>query len=842
MHAGRAGVVQWNMGFARTWAFAWAAALVALPVGAVEYYVDAASGADGNSGLSPASAFRSLGKAVSNAAPGDVVHAAAGKYRETVSPPVSGTAALPIVIRGDPTNGEAVITGAEPASSLAWSRLASNEIGLPPGAAFTNVFKAALTGWTNLPEIVVWVDGSTRTRLPKAREPDWTVTAPWRHHENWWKADGGASNDLWDVTDDPVDAYPDVQTGHLRILNGVTNPSLAGAVMWATDGVQGHDTYRRTILGHTPATGGVRIASASYGFSTNTKYYVEGLGVLLDREGEWICTTNPATIYLMPPGGTHPTNLTIEIARRPVGINLRHRSWIRFESIAVECVNALFSGYTGSDAAVRVGNWNLPSTGLVLDRVRIRDCGAGIYLYANGALASISNLTVTGCDIGPCDGTGFMTLHEGGPGSPGIRSVLVEGTRFHDLGFRPAIDQGIGLVFTAPHRLLFRSNVVCDVMQNGVQVVGAPAALSAFVGNIFERCAQGAADSAGFKVWADKTNAVDLLVLGNLFRDNQGWTYAASVINWWETSRGRRAGFGAYVDIVKSGTAGVDSVIFYRNSAVSNGFAGLYIAHSRDVALYNNLCTGNPYGIVLDGQVSRMPDFNTSNRVCNNLLPSSFGAVTLFPDFPDAGISVRAPTSEMSRLFIDRNIYQPAGAGAVSMRHHYLWDNEANSWRHLLYTNITQIRTSTVWEASGTQVAAAVPLFVWRVDGWPVLPLNSPAVDAGVVPTAATAMIARVGAALGVDLSEGVPHNGAWDVGPEEVRPVPFDIRALADGMLVWRSVPGARYAVESQPGLSTGGWSHVQYVDAVGGDASVAAPPAVSNLIFRIRLHGPAP
>jgi hypothetical protein len=827
------------MGAYRPWKALAAVAAAALRAGAVEYHVDAASGADGNSGLAPSSAFRTIGRAVSNAAPGDVIHVAAGVYRETVAPPANGTAAMPIVVRGDPAGGATVVSGAEPASNLAWARLATNEIGLPPGVAVSNVFKAALPGWTNLPEIVLWIDGAQRTRLPKAREPDWVVTTPWKHHENWWKADGGTGDRLWDASDDAPGSYPDVQPGNLRVVNDVANPALAGAIVWATDGRQGHDTYRRAILEHVPATGGVRVASTLYGFGTNTKYYVEGAGVLLDREGEWLCTSNPATLYLWPPGGLHPTNLVIEVARRPVGINLRHRSWIRFESLTVEGVNALHSGYSGSDAAIWVGNWDLPSTGLSFDRVRIRDCGAGVYLYANGALAAISNMTWTGCDIGPCDGTGFMTVHEGGPASPGVRSVVIEGCRFHDLGFRPAIGQGIGLVFSAPHRLLFRSNVVCDVMQNGVQVAGAPASLSAFVGNVFERCAQGAADSAGFKVWADGTTASDLLVLGNLFRDNPGWTYGASVINWWETSRGRRAGFGAYVDIVKSGTAGVDSVVFHRNAAVSNGFAGLYVAHSRDVALFNNLCAGNPQGIVVDGQIARMPDFNTSNRVCNNLLPASFGAVT---PFPDAGVSVRAPTSAMARILIDRNLYQPSGIGAVSMRHNYLWDNETNSWRHLLYTNLTQIRTSTVWEATGLQASNAAPLFVWRTNGWPALPLNSPAVDAGLVPTAATAMMARVGAALGVDLSDGVPHGDTWDAGPEEVRPTPFDILALEGGTLTWRTVPGARYAVESQSDLAAGDWSPVEFVDAAGETAAFTAPAVASNLHLRVRLQGPSP
>jgi len=807
---------------------------------ATDYFVDAGAGSDGNNGLAPASAFRTIGRAVSNAAPGDVVRVGPGRYRETVIPPTSGTEALPITIRGEPAGGgEAIVSGAEPSASLAWTRLATNEIGLPPHLALTNVFKAVLTGWTNLPELVFLRDGTNRVRLPKAREPDWVVTTPWRHHENWWLAEGGTVTRLWDATDDVPGSYPDVQAGSLRVVNGVTNPALAGAVLWATDGRQGHDTYRRVILDHVPATGGVRVATANYGFSTNTKYHVEGVGVLLDREGEWLCTSNPAAIYFWPPGGVHPTNLAVEIARRPVGINLRHRSWIRIESLAIEGVNALYSGYTGSDAAVWIANWNLPSTGLAFDGVRIRDCGAGVYVYANGALASISNMTWTGCDIGPCDGTGFMTVHEGGPASPGIRSLRIEGCRFHDLGFRAAVDQGIGLVFSAPHRLLFRSNVVCDVMQNGVQVAGAPAALSAFVGNVFERCALGAADSAGLKIWADGTTASDLLVLGNLFRDTMGWTYGASVINWWETSRGRRAGFGAYVDIVKSGTAGVDSVVLHRNVAVSNGYAGLYVVHSRDVAVCNNLCAGNPFGIVLDGQVGRMPDLNTSNRVFNNLIPSSYGAVTVFAD---AGISVRAPTSAIGRLSIDRNFYQPSGTGAVAMRHHYNWDNEPNSWRHLLYTNVTQIRTSTIWEATGAQAAPSAPLFAWREGGWPVLPLNSPAVDAGTVPVAATAMMARVGAALGVDLGDGVPQNGAWDAGPEEVRPAPFDIRAIAGGTMEWRSVPGARYAVESQAAFSTGGWSHVVYVDATGTTASAAAAGAESNVYLRVRLHGPSP
>ncbi|HSX61220.1 MAG TPA: right-handed parallel beta-helix repeat-containing protein [Tahibacter sp.] len=73
-------------------------------------YVAATGGNDGNDGLSPGQAVASVQRGANIAQAGDVVSIAPGIYREQVSLPRSGTAAQPIVFRGQPG---AVLDGAE---------------------------------------------------------------------------------------------------------------------------------------------------------------------------------------------------------------------------------------------------------------------------------------------------------------------------------------------------------------------------------------------------------------------------------------------------------------------------------------------------------------------------------------------------------------------------------------------------------------------------------------------------------------------------------------------------------------------------------------------------------
>ena len=115
-----------------------------------------------------------------------------------VWPARSGSDGEPIVYVAENGPGTAIIRGSEPASSLSWTQLTTNTIGLPAGVDPTNIYYADLSAWAlaGPPRFVVQLagDGRSTLGLPLAREPDWDVATEWKYHEFWWAADGG-----WDV-------------------------------------------------------------------------------------------------------------------------------------------------------------------------------------------------------------------------------------------------------------------------------------------------------------------------------------------------------------------------------------------------------------------------------------------------------------------------------------------------------------------------------------------------------------------------------------------------------------------------------------------------------------------
>ncbi|HOW98594.1 MAG TPA: hypothetical protein P5567_07160 [Kiritimatiellia bacterium] len=826
------------------------AALVALALSAraqTHRYVDAAAGSDSASGLTPTQAWRTIQRAATNAGAGWIIHVAPGAYRETVGPTNNGAAAAPIVFRGETSNDARVIlSGAVSSRTLTWVRLTNNSIGLPGGVAPSNIYYTSLAGWTTRPSRITWVDGTNRAALPLAREPDRGVTTDWKYHENWWQADGGSTDQLWDATHDPAGAYPDVQTGHLGWINGFTNSFLTGAVVVATDHQQAHDTYRRTITSHSASSGLVRFAASTlYTLGSNTKYYVEGPPQCLDRIGEWslvrIGTTN--RLYLWPPNNSHPTNLDLEIARRGIGFNLQHRSHIRVEDMVIQDLNNLEGGYTGDEGAFWIQNWDEDSVGLVFDRLTIRDVPLAFRMYANAELGMISNLTVQSSDIGPCDNPAILTLFDtGATARVGISTLLIRSNTFHHLGFASRIDQGIGLLITAPHRLLFEGNHVHDVMQNGLVLAYGEEADSLILGNLFERCALGAGDCAGFKVWASGRASSRILVMRNVFRDNPGWTFPVSQINWWETSRGRFAGFGTYTDIVRSPATDDYAVVFYRNEAYRNGYAGFFIAHSRDMALFNNVCAGQPHGISLDGQLSTMPGVNSNCLAFNNLLLIHQTNASLYAD---SGISIRAPSSEMTRAQCDYNVYQVRGDGATAMRHYHRWDSEAESWRHNLYTNTAEIRDRTPWEDHGQDAPADADMVADEETGDFNLYLNSPAVDGAIPPQIALDLVTRLESVLGMEIEDEALYGAGYDAGPLECHPesIEFTGATLSEDSLpvfTWSSVYGAAYSVESSTNRVHPDWVIITNLSSSGYATSFTNSAVQGPLLLRTRLDGP--
>ena len=98
-----------------------------------DLWVDAGGGNDGNDGLTPATALRTIQKAADVAGPGTTVHIQPGVYRETVQPALNGSAVESVLYVAEGGPGTAVISGSEPSSSLTWTQLTTDPIGLPPG-------------------------------------------------------------------------------------------------------------------------------------------------------------------------------------------------------------------------------------------------------------------------------------------------------------------------------------------------------------------------------------------------------------------------------------------------------------------------------------------------------------------------------------------------------------------------------------------------------------------------------------------------------------------------------------------------------------------------------------
>src|SRR5512140_752815 len=161
-----------------------------------DLWVNAQGGNDANNGLSSASAFRTIQAAARIAGPGTTVHILPGVYRETVIPAADGAASAPMTFLAQNGPGTVKVRGSVASSALAWTRLASNTIGLPAGVNPANIYYANLSSWglKQPPRFLAQLDaqGNVATRLMPAREPDWQIKTEWKTSEFWWLANGGS--------------------------------------------------------------------------------------------------------------------------------------------------------------------------------------------------------------------------------------------------------------------------------------------------------------------------------------------------------------------------------------------------------------------------------------------------------------------------------------------------------------------------------------------------------------------------------------------------------------------------------------------------------------------------
>jgi len=780
-----------------------------------DLWVDAENGDDDNDGLSAATALRTIQRAADLAGPGTTVHILPGVYRETVWPALNGTASEPVQYFAENGPGTVTLRGSEPASSLAWTQLSSNDIGLPPGVDPAQIYFADLSSWglSAAPRFLVEISSPAGVRLPLAREPDWSVATEWKTHEFWWAADGGSAPAACDpatdsdhncdlpqrsttqLTDRTNDSTPTgIEPGNLTTLGDLT-----GATLVAIDTLQGHYNYRRLITEHAVGSGLITVdricehdgGTGNPGLGWGTKYFVENKPYLLDTPGEWWYDPSIGRLYLWPPYPGNPVSQNIEISRREHGFSLRNRSHTILDGLVIELVN---------HSAVYQHNWTEhKSYGNTLRNLLLQYANYGVYIEQDVAASEppgnvIDGFTLQASEVAYIDSQGIRLIDWWEDGAnpdsftrSGIRNTVIRGNEFHHLGFRTDGDNAIGLSFSFANQLTFEGNHVHHIAHNGVQFSQSVIQSAKEYGfdpgeiktgeilikdNIFEKACQLTTDCGGLKFWGsppDNHVFRDVLITGNVFRDTFGWSYISEKRVRYSGGEGSQVrGMGAYGLFVDHASG----LHVYRNIAYKNAYTG-YLLYGvwRDGAMVyiNNVAANSLYGMSLGGE-----QYDTHDAVDTQMMHNILVNNEAF------GLSMGYAEGRYANTSVDYNLYYSNGwrpyeqggiwhAGAMVIR-------EGGSWEP--YITLAEALAATPWEDHGLE---GDPAF-WNYDladhnlhdgSWPDFHLTalSAAIDQGTASLPAS-LLALLDA-------YGVEYNfrgAAYDIGRYEAG---FTLRAI---------------------------------------------------------------
>lgn len=770
-----------------------------------ELWVDANSGDDQAAGTSASTPLRTIGAAAKLSAPGTVVHIAPGEYRESVVFPVDGTVDSPIRFEATAGPHTVRILGSESAASLAWTRLASpSEIALAAGVDVTKVsiWKADVSAW-GLKQAPRFVGTHTTdgvfTRLPLAREPDWKVDVPYQHHQFWWAAEGGSAPSSCDpvatpdcdkpersdqyLVDKSDDANPvGVEPGSLKTLGDVT-----GATIFVKDCITGHYTYRKHVA-ETIEPGKIRIEKFPEQWSDlcrfdgdanepalglYSKYFLEGLSKFMDTPGEWYFDQAKQILYIWTPDGSSPDQAGVEIAVRDIGLDLSHRSYLNLVNLDILLVGDTAISIANSDSTAD------KSHGITLQGLDVSWAVSGLYLgqapiQGTPADSQIRTLTLQDSRIHDIDGLGIWTWTGSGSNlaQPGVTDLRIVHNEFARLGFRDQEQAGAGMSFHQADHVLFEGNHVHDTAHNSVHFSQARTRSSKGYAlspedivtgdilvrdNLFENNVQNAADGGGLKFWgatADHSDTFrDVLVVGNISRNNVGWTWVSEKRQNW-TYHGK-GGMGYYIDYA-------GGIHFFRNIAYNNGLEGFMASGSwmdQPVVMANNTFVDSPYAMGIGSRNAYAPT-DTGFDVVNNIFLHHRRFVH----------SIDAPQILQGNARIDNNLYYLNGYEAWPQHTPGIMagDVASNAYREL--PTLADVRATLNQEVHGVEGDPALASYDPSVtDGrWQDFRLTATstlAIDQGVeLPASLLALLAK----FGIDSGQ---KGAALDLGAIEFDP-----------------------------------------------------------------------
>jgi hypothetical protein len=759
---------------------------------AADIWVDVVNGDNSNDGLSAATALRTLQAAANQATPGTTVRIQPGVYRETIKASVSGTAQAPIIYQAE--QGPVIIRGSELVTD--WQPVTDTSIGFSENIDPKNLVFADLSSWglTRAPRFVMQMDDNDNILNPftLAREPDWQVQTEWKTHEFWWSADGGATLPECDPSSDKkpascdqasrsftqlMDQNDDTQPAGIEPGNLTTFSDLTGATLVAMDTLQGDYVYQRTIVAHDSNAGQITVdrdatrnsANNAEGLGWGTKYYVENHPALLDSPGEYWFDVTTGYLYLLPFDAQTPT---LEIAKRDIGWDLTNLSYLTLDGLALELFN---------DKAILIQNDGQQSSyGHRLQNLRVHYASQGLFaeqvLTSNSSADNvIKDLVLENSEIGYIDNEGvYLGSRWDNDSNPDtlthapITNTLFKNNELHHLGFASPKEELAGLEFQFADNLRFEDNHVHHIAQHGLRFMKsviqsdqgfgfAPSEIKTgdilLHNNLIEYTCQQVGECAAvtfFGVTPQQHVFRNVLVMGNTFRYNYGWSYAAEQRRRWVEGY---FSFGLHLQ----NSSGIHA---YRNLAYNNSWAGFFLSpawRDGDVILYNNLFANAARGI----DIWNPADLDTQNVVNTQILNN------LIINNQSLGIGHVSPDANATNTYrLDNNLYYANGWNGGNK------DGAMSVVRGDAYQRLSDIQANTTWETNGV---SEVPNFfsydyeaLRQRENIGVLDVGlktgSVAIEGGsaTLPASLEALLAQF------EIQDIQKQGAVWDIGPFE--------------------------------------------------------------------------
>ncbi len=463
---------------------AWAPQAFAYTPGASVRYIDFENGNDANAGTATNTAWKHHpwdANATGTAAAGSGLQTYVFKrgviYRGQLLPDESGAAGTPIRLTSDPAWG----TGA---ACLYGSTVVTNWQQGPAGIQ-ANIPSPGSVWYADLnflPRMVCMLDATGAvTRIPLAREPDWTITDPLDPLLNCWR---------WDSNSASTNLGSGARLlGFDSMLNNSDPNYYTNALVWTEWSNLMSDPYAAKIEAYDAARHGIVFQAPwggdSYTLIVNQRYWIEDKPHYLDTAGEfWFERTGASAgrLYLRLPGDLAPSNATIEVARYSSMIYKYAGTWnnvdisgltFRFGNIYWPLEYRDFQDYPKVPDAVV--HFEGTGKGLAVRNCVFEYVPQAVRFRAYQASDRMDEITVADNDIRFCDHGAIDVLSGSGSSSkPGsLGAVAVMRNCIKNTGLRPyRVNGHHTIVVTFPERAEIAGNMLELVGGAGLFIFG----------------------------------------------------------------------------------------------------------------------------------------------------------------------------------------------------------------------------------------------------------------------------------------------------------------------------------------------------------------------------------